>query len=456
MSFKINFKNEFISGWGLINRVSSRIFKAQSIEEINQVIKKNFGNSLIPRGKGRSYGDSAQNKNQIVVNLEGFNKFHLDKDKGILIAESGATLKEILDYIIPLGFFLPVTPGTKNITIGGAIASDVHGKNHYSKGSIGNHIIKIELLTSSGETLVLEPKKSNELENDRFFWATVGGMGLTGIILKAEILLVPISTNLLKVKTRSFFNIKSLIDEFEQNIHKYEYNVAWIDMFDRNLKGILESSRHLGLEEFNKHLTKKSFNSTKEIEIPFPGVVSFFMNKFTIAIFNKIYFYAKSLNLFKITHLKDFFYPLDKIKNWNKFYGHKGFYQYQFVVPYSPCSIKNLIDIIDIFRDHKIYSYLVVLKRFGQSNKSYLSFPIEGWSLTLDIPNNSKNLQKVFDQTDRIIKKVGGRIYLAKDIRMNSQNFFETYKSLDKWLEIKQKLDPLNLFVSDQSKRLFN
>ncbi len=441
---------ESISGWGRRNFSTSEIYFPENTNEVQQIIKNKF-NSIISRGLGRSYGDPAQCSNGLVVNTSNLNFMELNKNDFLLRAGSGAKFCDILNYIVPKGFFIPVSPGTKNVTLGGAISADVHGKNHHCDGSFANHVESISIVDGKGDIRILTP-------NDSSFWAVSGGMGLTGIILEATFKLIPIETSLIKVNTEKFKDIESLMDRMVEADNKFRYSVAWIDSLDKKGRGILTTGDHAFFNDIPNN--NNEFNSLDPLYYNnnlVPSAPSFFpngiLNNFTVGIFNKAWF-AKSPTLLEgeLQTINSFFYPLDGVQNWNRIYGPNGFLQYQFVIPDNQTQL--IPKILNSFREIGVPSFLTVLKRFSDRKNGPLSFPLKGWTLATDFPAKKSALMSKLDELDNLIAKAGGRIYLAKDSRQSSSIFKKTYERYDEWKLEKRKLDPFNLFKSDLSRRL--
>ena len=440
-----------ISGWGLNKWAKVNTFTPRNLEELVDFIKRSNSGSILARGSGRSYGDAAQLDGQNIINLENFKTIKLNKSNSTLTVGGGATLKEIIKEIVPKGFFLPVVPGTSNITVGGAAASDIHGKNHYQDGSFGNHIIKISLIDGNGYIQELSPFIKEQKEK---FWATVGGMGLTGVIYEVNINLIPITSSLIEVNTKRFNKLEDLIIEMEKNLKEYKYSVAWIDSLHKKFRGVLTRGNHLTFESLNIDEQKNPlvFNNIKDKSKP-KFLTKIFLNKLTVKVFNTLWFYKSPINeIGKHESISSFFHPLDKIKDWNKIYGSKGFIQYQFYVPNN--SKEKIKFVLDYFKRNRIPCFLTVLKKFGKSNSSHLSFPDEGWTLTTDIPNCVPQMNKILNYLDNEIAKSGGKIYLTKDSMQSADIFKKTYPNLDKWKKVKNELDPEFKFISDISKRL--
>ncbi len=435
-----------ISGWGLFPRAKVYKHCPRNINDLKNVIKSS---SLIARGNGRSYGDSSLNKFN-TVDMRHFNRFSsFDESNGLLIAESGVLLKEVLDIFLPKGWFPMVTPGTKFVTLGGMVAADVHGKNHHNYGSFSNCIHWIEIMNSNGEII----RCSREENTEMFFW-TLGGMGLTGIILKVAFFLKSVKTAWIRQKNLVANNISQAFKFFEDNLNS-TYSVAWIDCYAKgnNLgRSLVTIGEHAEIEELSieKQINPLKIPKKKKISVPF-YLPSFILSKFNVRIFNFLYFLnGKIKEKNKIVDWETFFYPLDKINDWNKIYGKKGFAQFQCVIPLSN-SKKAIAELLDCISKSRTSSFLAVLKRFG-NQKSLFSFPMEGYSLALDFPINSDNLF-LMKLLDEITIKYHGRFYLAKDSRIKKEIFKKSDKRVSDFKKYRQsKL--FKKFNSIQSIRL--
>ena len=453
LNLSIDFEMQSISGWGRTNYSSARIFTPNNIEEIKSLIEKKI-NPLIPRGLGRSYGDPAQCDEGNVIDTRNFNALNLDQENGVLSCGGGSKFSEILKYIVPRGFFLPVSPGTKNITVGGAISSDIHGKNHHCDGSFANHVLQISLINGQGNLKILSPF---DISTAEAFWATTGGMGLTGIIVEAKFKLIPITSSQMKVYTQKFNDLESLMESMIENDKYYRYSVAWIDSLSKKGRGIITKGDHAEFDEIslkNRNILKEPL---KYDESKTPNIPSFFpngiLNNLTVSLFNKAWF-TKATNSLEseFQSISTFFHPLDGLQNWNRIYGNNGFIQYQFVVPYKSSFL--ISKILDSLKKLGAPSFLTVLKRFGKGNEAPLSFPIEGWTLAVDIPAKISGLMETLNSLDELVVNEGGRIYLAKDSRQSSNTFKKSYLRYEEWKSQKKILDPSNIFVSDLSRRL--
>ena len=400
----------------------------------------------IPHGNGRCYGDASLSSD--VVNTLRYDKIlAFDEVNGIITCQSGLLLSDLLQIVVPRGWFLPVTPGTKFITVGGAVASDVHGKNHHVDGSFSRHIVSMSVLTGTGETFVCSASAYSDL-----FWATCGGMGLTGIILDVKFRLKRINTAFIRQKQIKARNLHEIMDLFEENVG-YTYSVAWIDCLKsgKNFgRSILIVGEHATVDE----VRMEKFLQPKEkalLTIPF-YFPSFALNGFSVKVFNALY-YAKNYRqiMESVIHYDGFYYPLDSILNWNRIYGKKGFVQYQFVLPLAT-SKEGLIDIMTRINRRGTGSFLAVLKLFGEQD-NLISFPMRGYTLALDFPIQD-GLFEFLDELDKIVAGYGGRIYLSKDARMKNEIFWKTYPHAHAFRDTLRTYDPENRFVSRLAQRL--
>lgn len=431
-----------ISGWGGYPTIDTREIVPRSISDIS--LEQN--RPLIPRGNGRSYGDSANATTTLDCrHIDHFISFN--KQNGILTVQSGATLREILNVIVPYGWFLPVTPGTSHVTLGGAIAADVHGKNHHTAGSLGNHIVSMKMMLGDGSVLTVSSTQHSDL-----YHATCGGMGLTGIILEATIKLTPIHSTFIRQSTLKLSSLEETFDAFEE-YHDSTYSVAWIDCLKTGKelgRSVLMTGEHA--EEHAEHsLSSLNADTQKAITIPFhtPGV---FLNKWSMSAFNNIYYAKANHEKNTLTPLMQYFYPLDAIGDWNKLYGRKGFVQYQFVIPEAN-ALNQMKSILERITDSGKGSFLAVLKKLGAQNKNLLSFPMSGYTLALDFKYNNKTVE-LLSELDKMIVDYDGRIYLAKDAVMSEQTFKSSYQNWEEFENIRHKYNAIGAFSSQQSTRL--
>ena len=443
-----------LSGWGRTNPVSSQVVQPSSIEQLQELIRGAPPRSLIARGLGRSYGDAAQLKDGTVIELPAFDRIDLDPASGTVTAGAGVSLDQILRVIVPAGFFLPVTPGTRNVTVGGAIAADVHGKNHHVDGSFGNHVQRLLLVDGSGMLRELTPSGRGSIEEAEFFWATVGGMGLTGVIVEATFSLIPITSSLISVDTTRYRDLESLMAAMVEADAKYRYSVAWVDSLDPKGRGVLTCGDHAPAEALPPNLQADPLHyDPKALASAPPFLPGGLLNKFTVRAFNEAWYRkAPKHREGELQEIAPFFHPLDGVQDWNRIYGPAGFLQYQFAVPNEAAHLVPRA--LEVLREVGAPSFLTVLKRFGHSNPAPLSFPIPGWTLAADVPAAVPGLLEVLDQLDEEVAAAAGRLYLAKDSRQNPQSFSKTYSKLPQWKSwlLHANNDPV--FLSSLSFRL--
>ncbi len=442
------YENQKISGWGRNNFVYSKVLPIENNQELISYFKKSKFQSIIPRGLGRSYGDAAQLDQEFVANMLFSKEISFSGNE--VTVGAGVSISELLNIIIPMGYFIPVSPGSANVTIGGAIAADVHGKNHHKEGSIGNHISRMLVLKSDGEIKQLKPNAENNISN--FFWATLGGMGLTGIILEATIALKKIKSSFMKVDNFICKDLDSLMQLMLQKDKVCTYSVAWIDTLHKHGRGVLTCGEHADKNDLKSKISDVFNYSSNSIADTPNFLPNGLLNKYTVKAFNEFWYRKAKNKLNDIQTISQFFHPLDGISNWNRIYGTGGFYQYQFVIPDDKTYF--ISKTIEKLNKSSAHSFLTVLKRFGQSNNSFLSFPEPGWTLAIDIPGSVFGIRKILDELDIELSNIGGKLYLAKDTRQSSEIFKKTYKNYPKWKTIKNLMDPENIFRSDLSIRL--
>jgi decaprenylphospho-beta-D-ribofuranose 2-oxidase len=436
-----------VSGWGRTPVALSDV-RDIALHEASDLICGS--RSFIPRGLGRGYGDCAVNGPGITAHTKALNGFFV-KDQ-ILDSGSGVSFDEILQSIIPQGLFLPVTPGTRFVTLGGVIAADVHGKNHHCDGSFGDFVEEIDLMIGDGSIV-----KISSTVNPKLFWATIGGMGLTGLILRARIRLTPIETSLISNTTSICKNIDDLMEEMIRVDGESRYSVAWLDTLAAGKKlgrSVLTHGDHAKAFELDgmKGSNNLDYASTQRLSFPKKMPVGL-LNKLTIRSFNESWYQKARLSRkTDFVKINSFFYPLDGVRSWNYIYGKNGFIQHQFCVPDNASDLIPYV--LGRLSKERIPSFLSVLKRFGSGNSGMLSFPTKGWTLAVDIPAGSENLGKVLDELDEKIVGSNGRIYLAKDARMNKIHLERMYPRLQEFREAKFEVDPHRVFESNLSRRL--
>jgi len=425
--------------WGMYPRINSKVLKFDNKSALKRVLINN--NDLIPCGNGRSYGDSALSKN--IINVKPHDYFiNFDEEFGILHVQAGALLSDIVESFVPRGWFLKVTPGTKLITVGGAIASDVHGKNHHIAGCFSQWVKEFELMLEDGSVVSCSKEITPEL-----FKATCGGMGLTGVILNAQIYLKKISSKYIQQTTIKTQNLKETFDAFDQ-YKDIPYSVAWIDCLT---KGDEIGKSILTVGDFRND-GELDYKNKAQLTIPF-DFPSFSLNNLSIQAFNWLYYRksTKKVSTQKVD-IDTFFYPLDAIGRWNRIYGKNGFTQYQFILP-KDSGYKGLEEVLRLISDSGKGSFLAVLKLYGKANDNYLSFPMEGYSLALDF-KIEKGLFKLLDKLDEVVVKYNGRIYLTKDVRVSKEVFEKGYPQIDTFREFRKGNKMNTKFQSLQSKRV--
>ncbi len=385
---------------------------------------------VLPFGNGRSYGDSCLAASDQVVHLRSLDRFmSADWKNGIVIAEAGMTLEELLVAAIPRGWFLPVTPGTKFVTLGGALANDIHGKNHHKRGTFGQHVARFSLVRSDRASAICSKE-----ENADLFAATIGGLGLTGIIEWLELKLMPIQSSVIDAmhirfdSLNEFFALSAELDE------KHEYTVAWIDCVAQGCS----TGRGVYIVGDHSKSGRLSLDNTRKSRVPFTPPISA-INPWTLRMFNAIYYRAHKAgrNRSAISY-EPFFYPLDRILHWNRIYGLRGFQQYQCVIPdrSARSAIRELLDLVVAAESG---SFLAILKRCGNvASPGLLSFPFPGTSLALDFPQKEK-LNTLFPRLDAIVRQAGGRLYPAKDAHMTAEDFRHFYPA---WEQVEALRDP--------------
>jgi len=415
-----------VTSWGRLQTARHRVVVLDSPDAVAAVLKSTAPG--IARGMGRSYGDVAMNPGGVLWDATGMNRLlHFDRANGILQCEAGITLHEIQRVILPQGWSLPVIPGTQFVTVGGAIANDVHGKNHHRYGSFGNQVIALTLQRSSGELLTC-----SATENCDHFAATIGGLGLTGVVLAAALQLRRIAGGWLDTQTIAFTGLDAFFTLAAESEADWEYTVAWIDCVARHQRGIFMRANHASRTDFPSRPRHQK-------TIPFTPPVSLF-NRLTLGPMNLAYYQLKSRTSRKLRQqrLEPFFYPLDAVSNWNLLYGPRGFYQYQCVVP-ADSGREAIADILARIAASGEGSFLAVLKTFGHIPSSgLLSFPQPGGiTLALDFPNLGESTLSLFEQLDAIVCASGGRLYPAKDARMPAALFARSYRQLEKFTPLR-------------------
>jgi decaprenylphospho-beta-D-ribofuranose 2-oxidase len=451
MTDKHSYSTQLLSGWGRYPVESCHVFRPEKRSEVAATLDSGHQSSYIPRGMGRSYGDAALNENAGVIWQVLLNRFlSLDSATGVLECESGVSLAEIIQYFLPRGWFLPVTPGTKFVTVGGAIAADVHGKNHHKDGSFSNFVLDFRLLTPAGEVLLCSPSLNPEI-----FWATVGGMGLTGVVLSARLQLRRVDSAYVFVDFHKASNLEDSLATMEASDERYDYSVAWIDGLvkgDAMGRSVLMRGNHAAAAELPAQIARPLTLPTSAQWDLFMDFPSGALNRLTVKAFNTVYYAVHRTASRQLVNLEKFFYPLDAINQWNRMYGKRGFVQYQIALPQAS-GREGLRTILDRLAHSGRASFLAVLKRFGDAGNGLLSFPLRGYTLALDIPA-APGLVPFLHELDRMTLDHGGRIYLAKDAVLRAEDFAIMYPKLESFQAIQRKLDPRQQFSSSLARRL--
>ena len=433
------FSTQTVSGWGNYSSASAHLYRPERQRELPMILREQAQPDYIARGLGRSYGDSAINRGGGVILGERLNRFlTFDPSTGEVECEGGVSLAEIIEVFLPRGYFLPVTPGTKFVTVGGAIAADVHGKNHHIDGTLSRFVTALKLLTAAAEVIECSPTLNSEI-----FWATVGGMGLTGFIISARIRLLPVESAFLHVRYQRANNLDHALDLLGQDAG-VRYSVAWIDCLARGAEPgkvgpvIGRSSQALAdlPTPFHDHPLTVRPKRRKSVPFNFPN---FALNRLSVKLFNHFY-YAAHKDSTQVVDYDTFFYPLDGIMHWNRMYGRKGFVQYQALFP-AASSRAGLTELLEKVSGSGIGSFLAVLKSTGPAGMGLLSYPYEGHTLALDLPNRGEHLIALLARLDALVLKHGGRLYLAKDATMSAETFQAMYPRLPEFRAIKRTLD---------------
>ncbi|CAM3708561.1 FAD-binding oxidoreductase [Nocardiopsis rhodophaea] len=411
------------------------------------------GRGAIPRGLGRSYGDAAQSAGGLVIECADLAPgLRLDPGAGTATASAGTSLADLMEHLLPHGYFVPVTPGTRHVTVGGAIGADIHGKNHHVDSSFGAHVRSLTLVTPDGAERVIGPAEDPEL-----FWATVGGMGLTGIITEATFDVIGVETSSVRVDTDRTPDLDTALALMSASDDRYHYTVCWIDLLARGAsmgRGVLTRAHHARVADLPSRRRRDPLRyAPRTVAGAPPWVPPRLLNAWSVRAFNTAYYArAPRCGRDEIQGLGSFFHPLDAVRGWNRLYGPHGLVQYQFVVPFGEEA--TLRRIAERLASAGAPSFLTVLKRFGPGTPAPLSFPMPGWTLALDLPAELPGLARLLRACDELVLSAGGRIYLAKDSRAEALAVHAMYPRLDEWRAVRERVDPRGVLVSDLSRRL--
>ncbi|WP_017538442.1 FAD-binding oxidoreductase [Nocardiopsis halophila] len=448
-------RRRLLTGWGRTAPTAATVVRPRTAEEAAAVLHGAGpgARGAIARGLGRSYGDAAQSAGGLVLDCaELAPGYRLDQASGTVTASSGTPLADLMARLLPHGRFLPVTPGTRQVTVGGAVAADIHGKNHHRDSSFGAHVRELRLLTPDGAERVCGPDRDPEL-----FWATVGGMGLTGVVTEARFAVPRVETAMMRVDTDRTGDLDEALELMAATDDRYHHTVCWVDLLARGAatgRGVLTRAHHARADELPPRMRRRPLAFAPQALFTAPKAVpSGLLNTWSVRAFNTAY-YAKAPKRGRdeIQPLGSFFHPLDAVRDWNRVYGPSGLVQYQFVVPFG--AEDTLRSIVARLSAAGAPSFLAVLKRFGEGTPGPLSFPRPGWTLALDLPASLPGLAALLDGFDEEVLEAGGALYLAKDSRASARTVHAMYPRMEEWKRIREKVDPDRVLVSDLSRRL--
>lgn len=430
-----------LSGWGNAPVETCALWTLHAPGDAARVIP--LAPSLVAYGGGRSYGDAALNPPGVAATGKLNSFIAVDDASGLVTVEAGVTLRDVLDAMVPRGWFLPVIPGTQFATVGGALAANVHGKNHLRMGDFARHVRAFGLTLASGERVACTPEQQPEL------WrATVGGLGMTGILEHVTLQLMPIHSARMEVAYTACDSIEAMLAQFEAQRGAAEYLVGWVDHFARGPalgRGIVESARHVAVAD-GSLATHRPGRSTLTVPFFAPG---FTLNRYNMALYNAHRFRQALATPNRTVGFAHFFHPLDSIGHWNRLYGKRGLLQYQFIVPDGA----SLRPILEALQQANQFSFLAVLKAHGEGS-GLMGFSCPGYSLALDFPN-TQAVHMLLDRIDRMVLAAGGRVYLAKDARLKRDVFEAMYAhALPEWRAALKAVDPTARFMSSMGRRL--
>ncbi|TVZ04395.1 FAD-binding oxidoreductase [Trebonia kvetii] len=453
-----------LTGWGRIAPTTAELAAPATDAEAAALLRRVARDAdrpggqpaVIARGLGRSYNNAAQSAGGLVISTGRLNGIvSLDPATGVVVAEAGVSLEQLMVAGLPHGWFVPVSPGTRQVTVGGAIAADVHGKNHHVAGSFASHVTSFDILFPSADQD--EPHTVTPQADPELFWATAGGLGLTGFITRATIQLKRVESSLVKVVTVKTRDVDETMAVLAEHDKKYGYTVAWSDDLASGGslgRSIITSGDFATLADLDDRQRSDPFRFDPRARIGAPGFIPpGLMNRHSIRLANAVW-YAKAPRHreHELQTISQFFHPLDGIRNWNRVYGPGGFRQYQYVLPFgAEAAVRRSFEMVSA---HRAPSFVTVLKRFGQADPGLLSFPAPGWTLALDFPARTPGLGPLLDELDRLVVANGGRVYLAKDSRVSAARLEEMYPRLPEFRKLRAELDPKGTLASDLSRRL--
>ncbi len=437
-----------LEGWARFPREKGEVLAPNSVSQLSNIIKTS--ENCIARGNARSYGDSSFSQTG-TISMLGLNRLlAFDPQTGCLEAESGVLLSDIISCVLPKGWFPPVSPGTKFVTLGGMIASNVHGKNAVCDGAFGDHVLSLELVQRNGERV-----SCSSTQNPQLFYDTIGGMGLTGVIIKARVRLKRVATGWMKQQRSAHSNLESVLAAFEGSENS-TYRVAWIDVLARGKslgRSILDIAEHASVEDLPREARDQPYRvpSKPALNVPIAPPITP-LNKWTVKLFNMVHYHkGRKSEGTSLVDWNSYFYPLDSIHNWNRIYGRRGFAQYQCVLP-KPSASDGLEKMLDLISSSGKGSFLAVLKRLGPTIGS-ISFPTDGYTLALDFPWSNSTAQ-LLQKLDDITTNYGGRIYLAKDSRVAASTFHTMQPDVGAFTDRRRRSGSKARFNSSQSRRI--
>ena len=451
-----------LTGWGRVSPSSAELASPATVASAAEVLAQGIAargtaarqhSGVIARGLGRSYNNAAQCDGGVVISTARLNRIiDLDPATGLVTCEAGVSLEQLMVAGLPAGWFVPVSPGTRQVTVGGAIAADVHGKNHHVAGSFAPHVQSFEILLPGGEARTV-----TEQSDPSLFWATAGGMGLTGLIARATVQLKRVATSRVRVDTVRTADIDQTMAVLAEHDRRYGYTVAWSDSLARGGslgRSVITSGDFAEPADLSPADAEDpfAFRPGTRLGVP-PGFPPGLINRHSVALANAAWYRkAPRSRTGEIQAIGPFFHPLDGIRNWNRIYGPGGFRQYQYVVPFgAEAAVRRSFELVSQARAP---SFVTVLKRFGAGDEGLLSFPIAGWTLALDFPARTPGLAGLLGSLDRLVVEAGGRVYLAKDSRVPADVLAEMYPRLAEFRKLRAELDPAGILASDLSRRL--
>ena len=448
-------QQQLLTGWGRTAPSAACVLPAPGDDELAERVRTCGPRGVLARGLGRSYGDAAQNAGGLVVDMTGRAAIlAVDLAAATVQVEGGASLDDLMRRLLPLGLFVPVSPGTRQVTVGGAIAADVHGKNHHREGSFGRHVRSLDLLVADGTVRTLGP-------DDELFWATVGGMGLTGVVLRAVVAMKRVETAYCVVDTERAADLDDLMALMVEGDRRYTYSVAWIDTLARGRslgRSVLSRGESATVAQLPPRLASQPLRFDPRARLAAPRAVPpGLLNRASVRAFNEVWYRkAPRRRTGEIVGIAPFFHPLDGVADWNRVYGPRGFLQHQLVVPDEAAPAMRRC--VELVAGAARGSFLAVLKRFGPAGRGHLSFPLAGWTLAVDVPLGvaaaTSRVETLLSRLDIEVAEAGGRVYLAKDARLRAASVAAMYPRLSRWRQVRASVDPDGVFVSDQARRL--